>query len=85
LKLELRYNIDAAGAATAYAFYDYGRVYFNASSLPAQQAASTGLGVRVSLWQHLNAYIEGALPIGRDVLALGNRDPRAFGGLQLQF
>jgi len=84
-KLELRYNIDAAGAATAYAFYDYGRVYFNSSSLPAQQAASTGLGLRVSLWQHLNAYIEGALPIGRDVLALGNRDPRAFGGLQLQF
>jgi hemolysin activation/secretion protein len=85
LKLELRYNIDAAGAATAYAFYDYGRVYYNASSLPAQQAASTGLGVRVSLRPHLNAYIEGALPIGRDVAALGNRDPRAFGGLQLQF
>jgi len=85
LKLELRYGITASGSATAYGFYDYGRVYFNASSQPGQDAASAGLGLRLTLWGRLNAYIEGALPIGRDVSALGNRHPRAFGGLQLQF
>jgi len=25
------------------------------------------------------------VPIGKDVAALGNRNPRAFGGLQLEF
>lgn len=85
LKLELRYGITASGSATAYGFYDYGRVYFNASSLPGQDAASAGLGLRLVLWRRLNAYIEGAVPIGRDVSALGNRHARAFGGLRLEF
>jgi hypothetical protein len=41
--------------------------------------------VRFTLWRRLNAYLEGAVPIGKDVAALGNRNPRAFGGLQLEF
>jgi len=85
LKLELRYGLTASGSATAYGFYDYGRVYYNASTLPAQSAASAGAGVRLTLWRRLNAYLEGAVPIGKDVAALGNRNPRAFGGLQLEF
>ncbi len=85
LKVELRYNVTASGSATAYGFYDYGRVYFNASSLSSQGAASAGAGLRLTLWRRLNAYIEAAIPIGRDVAAQGNRNPRAFGGLQLEF
>jgi hemolysin activation/secretion protein len=85
LKIELRYALTASGSATAYGFYDYGRVYTNASPLPGQDAASAGMGLRLTLWRRLNAYVEGAVPIGRDVTALGNRNPRAFGGLQLAF
>jgi hemolysin activation/secretion protein len=84
-KVELRYSLTASGSASAYGFYDYGRVYYNASALPGQDAASAGIGLRWTMWRRLNAYIEGALPIGRDVTALGNRNPRAFGGLQLEF
>jgi hemolysin activation/secretion protein len=85
LKVELRYSLTASGSATAYGFYDYGRVYSNASGTSSQDAASAGMGLRFILWRRLNAYIEGAVPIGRDVSALNNRNPRAFGGLQLEF
>lgn len=84
-KVELRYDVTASGSAVAYAFYEYGRVYLNGSTQPAQDAASTGLGLRFTVWGQLHGYVEGAVPLGRDVAAAGNRNPRAFGGLQLEF
>ena len=85
LKLELRYGILASGSLTAYGFYDYGRVYYNEPAVPSQDAASAGAGLRLSLWRRLNAYVEAAFPLTRDVAATGDRQPRAFGGLQLVF
>jgi len=84
-KLELRYGPVASGAANLYAFYDYGRVYYNDSSLPSQSAASAGGGIRFTLRNRLGAYLEVAVPIGRDVASQGNRDPRVFGGIQFAF
>ena len=85
VKLEVRYNLVASGAATTYGFYEYGRVYLNDSSLRSQGAATAGAGIRFTLWRQLNAYIEGAFPLGRDVAATGDRNPRVFGGVRLVF
>jgi hemolysin activation/secretion protein len=48
LKVELRYSLTASGSAQHMGFYDYGRVYYNASSLPGQGAASAGAGPRLT-------------------------------------
>lgn len=93
MKLELRYTGTGAVPGslnfsyTGYAFYDAGIVYQRTSGglSDSDSAASTGLGLRVSVGRHVSAYAEMAKPLTRDVLTEGNRDLRVYAGVSVRF
>lgn len=81
--IEARYELSAAQAkrdrAQIYVFYDVGQVR-NIDPVvgqPKKQSlASTGLGLRFSLFHRLSADIELAKPLTRDIASRGNRHIR---------
>lgn len=71
-----------------YGFLDAGRVWNEDATTAADQdmsVASTGFGVRTTLHTGTEAGMYVALPIGRDVEALGDQDPRVYFNLQQRF
>src|SRR5262249_10428389 len=89
-KFELRFTEESASGFgfTAYAFYEGGKVWrrLDASETDTpkdESATSAGGGVRITLGSHVSGYIEGAVPLDRDVAAEGNRDARFFGGIKV--
>lgn len=63
----------------AYAYYDFG-VVWNSDTFanPQDSLASTGIGIRTSLFNHLFLDFEIAKPLTRDVATQGNKDVRFF-------
>ena len=72
----------------AYAFIDYGSVW-NRAPTPTgarqQELTSVGLGTRFNLTKYLSGYVEIAKPLGREVAAEGNKDPRVFFSLSARY
>jgi len=84
-KLELRFV--PRDDAMAYAFYDHARVSNAAPEqaiLNGASAATAGLGARYAAGA-LNAFIEAAKPLRRDVAAEGDRKARLFAGIRYSF
>lgn len=91
--LELRYMPDTSGTVfqntQLYGFYEGGTTT-NVTPLSAidpktKSLASTGLGVRFGLWQHLSGSLEVAQPLGRIVANQGNKNARVFASLSARF
>lgn len=81
--LELRYDhtnllFDLIERAQFYAFYDAGIVWHTDPTIREDSASSTGLGIRVEMFQWLRGNFFAAKPISRKVLALNNKHPRVF-------
>ncbi len=71
-----------------FAYYDIGAVWNRDSGAgtPARQSlASTGLGLRLNLGEHLSAELEVAQPLTRNVASEGDNDPRFFFDLIARF
>jgi len=72
----------------AYAFFDYGSVW-NRTPTPTgarqQELASTGVGARFNLTEHISGYLEVAKPLDQEVASLGNKDPRVFFSLSATY
>jgi hemolysin activation/secretion protein len=91
MKLELRYTDTVPGrfpfSYTGYAFYDVGKVYQRspAGASSSESAASAGLGLRMSLGQHVSCYAELAKPLTRDVSAEEERNARGYAGFSIRF
>jgi hemolysin activation/secretion protein len=91
-KIELRYS-HYMGAANfqgyqLYGFYDIGKVWQRgASSANDKSLSSTGLGIRTYFTPWLSGYVEGALPLSRDVANQGSHgeDPRVFFSLTASY
>ena len=70
----------------AYAFYDGGAVW-NKGTGDRDTLVSSGLGVRINLTDQVTATTEVAMPLTRDVAALGTGgdDPRVFFSLTMRY
>lgn len=93
-RAELQYNASEQNAAISqyqiYGFYDIGTVYNRSpiagSETSSASLASTGLGARLNLFEQVNASVEAAVPLTRDVAANDNsNDPRVFFSLQYRY
>jgi len=92
MKLELHYTgslpTKSVSSYTAYGFYDVGKVYQRSSDGffdSSESAASLGLGLKMSLGQHVSGFVEIAKPLTRDVIAEGDRHSRGYAGLSIRF
>jgi hemolysin activation/secretion protein len=69
-----------------YAFYDAGKVWNDdTGSTLSESLASAGFGVRARIYGRLDAALELAKPLTRDVIAEGNRDARVYVQVSAQF
>lgn len=91
-KLELQFNdpvaFDRVKTYQLYGFLDGGRVWNEDATTSSDQeitVLSTGVGVRTTLLTGTEAGLYVALPLNRDVDALGNEDPRVYFNLQQRF
>lgn len=94
-RLELQFNQGNEGAWLSeyqiYGFYDIGRVWnqdiIAASEDDHASLSSTGLGVRFNLLDSVTGGLEGAIPLTRDVAAMGTDgdDARLFFNLQYRY
>jgi len=63
----------------AYAYYDFGVVWnMDTFANPRESLASTGIGIRTSVFKYLSLDFEIAKPLTRDVATQGNKDVRYF-------
>lgn len=72
----------------AYAFFDYGSVWNRVQTSTRgkqQELASTGIGARFNLTQHISGYLELAKPLNRVVASEENKDPRVFFSLSATY
>lgn len=94
LKIEVRYAGTTAMAAlrdyTVYAFWEGGTVRRRGASVASGQraresATDFGIGLRFSAQRTWSGYLEITKPLTHDVAQQGDRDPRAFVGVQASF
>ncbi len=71
-----------------YGFYDIGKVWDNDNAVVKERRrslASSGLGFRATLNENISGSFEYAVPLTRDVEAMGDDNPRMFGTLTARF
>jgi hemolysin activation/secretion protein len=93
--VELRQDADLQGstviqAAQLFAAYDFGATWNIDDEIkgPRRTGASASIGLRYTLFQHLNGSLEVAKPLTRPVGAFAedsNKSPRFFAGFQVSF
>lgn len=81
--VELRYDVERTclwqiPKAQWYAFYDAGIVWHTDPFIARQSATSTGLGIRMEVFEWGRAHFFTAKPLTRKVLALNNKHWRVF-------
>ncbi len=86
---EIRYDAlppcDYVDSLQFYTFYDAGTVWNRGEAEARESLTSLGGGIKVQVLDSINGSIEVAKPLGRNVDAEGNENPRVFASLGYTF